>query len=150
MVSEVASAVGYAHQHGVLHCDLKPANVLLDASDRALVTDFGFAHLLAARDGAASQAIGGTAGYMPPELLTSAAEPTPAGDIYALGVLLWVLATGQPATQPLDFSGANERAELAAVAAIVRRCTERDLQQRFANVKELEVALVKTSAESRS
>jgi len=141
IVGEVASAVGFAHQAGVLHCDLKPANVLVDASGKAFVTDFGFANFIMMGSHAGRDAVGGTAGYMAPEVASGTTGPTVAADIYGLGCLLWVLATAQSPTLPLDLSAAQQSRELACIATIVRQCTHVDSCNRFASAEDLQLKL---------
>jgi serine/threonine-protein kinase len=97
-------AVEFAHRRQVLHGDLKPANVLVDPGaqpPRVALADFGLgAPVLAALDASllsserAEQGAMGTLRYLPPERL-SGGEPTPAADIYALGVLLFEVLTGR-------------------------------------------------------
>ncbi len=103
----IAEAVDYAHQRGVIHRDLKPGNVLLDAAGRPRVTDFGLAKSRQ-RD---SQLTGtgqvlGTPSYMPPEQAASRlAEVGPLSDVYALGAILYTLLVGRPpfqAASPMD------------------------------------------------
>lgn len=141
IVGEVASAVGFAHRAGVVHCDLKPANVLLDESGRSIVTDFGFAHAITPREQASPWSIGGTAGYMPPEVASGATGPTPAADIHGLGVLLWVLVTGRPPSQPLDFAATGDRPDLESIAAIVRNCTHPEPSRRLPTTDALIAAI---------
>ncbi|MCA9214522.1 MAG: sigma-70 family RNA polymerase sigma factor, partial [Planctomycetales bacterium] len=64
MVDRVAHAINYAHDNGIVHCDLKPGNILRRSNGDVLVTDFGFACLLSEFDGMASNSVGGTAGYI--------------------------------------------------------------------------------------
>lgn len=87
-----AEAISHSHQAGVVHCDLKPGNILLGTDGRVVVTDFGFAHLL--KGTPVPTALGGTIGYLAPELLDSQTSPTPLADIYSLGRILERL-TGQ-------------------------------------------------------
>lgn len=95
----VCDAIAYAHRQLVVHCDLKPSNVLVDAHDQPRLLDFGIARLLAASDADASvatqtQARAMTPGYAAPEQLVG--EPVGvAADIYALGAMLHELLTGR-------------------------------------------------------
>ncbi|MDT3445735.1 ABC transporter substrate-binding protein [Pseudofrankia sp. BMG5.37] len=93
----VASALGYAHDRGVLHRDIKPDNVLFTAAGAAKVTDFGVAKMLEGTVATASAQVG-TPLYMAPEQITSG-QLGPATDIYALGVVLYQLLSGAP---PID------------------------------------------------
>lgn len=132
---QVASAVQYAHERGVVHCDLKPGNVLIDARGQALVTDFGFAYLIAGGDSLAAHHIGGTTGYIAPEILSGRSPPTPATDIYALGMLLWTLTTGRPPEEYCELDTVNEAA--GKLFAICRRCLAGDPAARYRSAAEM-------------
>jgi eukaryotic-like serine/threonine-protein kinase len=91
---ELALALAHAHRHGVVHRDLKPGNVLLDAEGRHVkLADFGLARSAAALH-TGTGIVPGTPHYMAPELLAGNV-PSAASDLYALGVLLFELLTGQ-------------------------------------------------------
>lgn len=88
----LCAGLAAAHAQGVLHRDLKPANILIDNRGRVVLTDFGIA---ITRDAGAQQQLVGTPGYMAPEQLTPGATLTECADIYALGLILYELLTGQ-------------------------------------------------------
>ena len=104
---KVAEAIAFAHQRGVIHRDLKPGNVLVDASGEPKVTDFG----LAKRTHADSELTGighvlGTPAYMPPEQASGRIDLVKeSADVYSLGAMLYCLVTGRPpfqAANPID------------------------------------------------
>ncbi|WP_053175129.1 serine/threonine-protein kinase [Nonomuraea sp. SBT364] len=103
----VLSALSVAHSHGIVHQDVKPANILLDADGSAMLTDFGIAVPLGGRGDRYGSA--GSPGYMAPERLNE--QPSgPASDLWSLGASLYTAVEGRP---PF------ERAVPAAVAAAV-------------------------------
>jgi serine/threonine-protein kinase len=89
LMTEIARAVHFAHQRGILHRDLKPTNILLDAEGRPHLTDFGLARLLEDEsDLTVTLAVIGTPAYMSPEQASGMTKDlTTAADIYSLGVM---------------------------------------------------------------
>lgn len=90
----ITEAVAYAHQRGVIHCDLKPENVMLSISGRPILTDFGIAKFVHGERVTSSDAILGTPYYMSPEQGTGRWKIDNRTDIYALGIMLYELTTG--------------------------------------------------------
>jgi serine/threonine-protein kinase len=111
IASEVASALDYAHRHGVIHRDIKPENILLH-DGRALVADFGIA-LAASKAGSRMTETGmslGTPHYMSPEQAMGEREITARSDVYALGAMLYEMLSGDP-----PFTGSTAQAIVAKV-----------------------------------
>ncbi|NUW40017.1 serine/threonine-protein kinase [Nonomuraea rhodomycinica] len=105
----VLSALETAHMNGMLHHDVKPANILIDADGSAMLTDFGIAVPLYGQNGAGPTSGGGSLGYMAPERLNQQAAGS-ASDLWSLGAALYVAAEGR---------APFERSMPAAVAAAV-------------------------------
>ncbi len=98
LLVKVARAVHYAHQHGVLHLDLKPANILLDEQGEPLLTDFGLARLHLSTDAGntLTQTIAGTPDYMSPEQAAGRRKHiSTASDVWGLGVIFYQTLTGR-------------------------------------------------------
>jgi eukaryotic-like serine/threonine-protein kinase len=101
LLSKAARGVHHAHQHGLLHRDLKPGNILLDAQGEPHITDFGLAKRVDAPAGMTlSETVLGTPNYMSPEQAQGRNKDlTTAADIWSLGAILYYLLTGRPPFQ---------------------------------------------------
>jgi serine/threonine-protein kinase len=98
---EIGSALGYAHRRGVIHRDIKPGNILLNADGEAIVTDFGIAKVAESPNQTQTGTVVGTPVYMSPEQCY-AKELTGASDQYSLGVVAYEMLVGRP-----PFSGSS-------------------------------------------
>jgi len=98
LIAKVARTVYYAHEHGILHRDIKPGNILLDAKGEPHLTDFGLARLVESESTVTRTVeVLGTPSYMAPEQAAgSNIKPTNATDVYGLGAVFYQLLTGHP------------------------------------------------------
>jgi hypothetical protein len=162
VIREVAWALAYAHAQGVVHRDVKPANILLEkGTERAMVTDFGIARVIHASGETAVGELLGTPEYMSPEQASGEAVDG-RSDLYSLGVVGFYALTGQmpfqaPTAQALLAQHITRPAPaLASVASglprtlaqAVDRCLQKDPAQRFATGEALAEALA-TELEKR-
>lgn len=155
LLKQLADALGYAHERGVVHRDVKAENVLLDrATGKALVTDFGIARVAETQPLTATGTVLGTVHYMSPEQVTGDALDG-RSDLYSLGVLAFLALTGrfpferttasavvvaQVNTMPPRVSEFTPTVP-TALDAFVARMLEKDPNDRFANAAELRAAL---------
>jgi serine/threonine-protein kinase len=153
VLSQTAAALQHAHEHGIVHRDVKPANVLLDRSGRAVVSDFGIARREGFSGSTASGLLLGTAAYMSPEQCVGQRADA-LSDQYSFGVMAYELLSGR-----LPFSGRVERLvwshvhETAvplgqlrpdlpfAVVSFVMRALEKDPARRHPSLKDAERTL---------
>jgi serine/threonine protein kinase len=103
--TQMCAGVGYAHRAGLVHCDLKPQNVLVTADGRVKVTDFGIARALSTiRPDEQNEIVWGSPQYFSPEQ-AAGESPTPASDVYSIGIVLYEMLTGR-----LPFQAENPQA----------------------------------------
>ena len=109
LLIQACAGIGYAHRAGLVHCDVKPQNMLVTPDGRLKVTDFGIARALSTiQPDEQSDIVWGSPQYYAPEQAAGAA-PSPASDVYSLGVIMYEMLTG---TLPFHASTAAEFARL--------------------------------------
>jgi serine/threonine protein kinase len=150
--AEVACALGAAHRKGVIHGDVKPANVLITDDGRVKLMDFGMARL-ASRDSAATPLVGTPAYWCPEQIMGKPQDAR--SDIFSLGVVLYEMVTGKRpfdadslqgicgrvlSSTPLPPSHANPSLP-AGFDGVVARCLAKDPSARYATTEALAEAL---------
>jgi serine/threonine protein kinase/Tfp pilus assembly protein PilF len=149
LIAKIARTVHYAHEHGILHRDIKPGNILLDAKGEPHLTDFGLARLVETESTVTrTMEVLGTPSYMAPEqAVGNNAGVTGATDIYGLGAVFYQLLTGQPPfaggttyetikllldTEPRQPRLLNPKVD-RDLATICLKCLEKDPQRRYSS-----------------
>jgi serine/threonine protein kinase len=159
VLDQVATALAYAHQHGVIHRDVKPSNILLDLEGNALLADFGMARRVEATESLTGSAVIGTPAYMAPEQVQGGQVDSRC-DQYALGVILFQLATGSlpyEAKTPMGyllkhvnepFPAASQRNPQVPlmIEHVILKATTKDPDERFESVSEMNRTLQATLA----
>ncbi len=149
LIAKLARTVSYAHEHGILHRDIKPGNILLDVKGEPHLTDFGLARLVETESTVTrTMEVLGTPSYMAPEqAVGNNARVTSATDIYGLGAVLYQLLTGHPPfaggttfetvrlvldTEPRQPRLLNPKVD-RDLAIICLKCLEKDPQRRYSS-----------------
>ncbi len=157
-MQQLCDALGHAHQKGILHCDLKPNNVLVDGQDHVYLTDFGLSRSLEEENRFAHHFEGTPAFMAPEQVMCARGQLGRQTDVYGVGALLFTLLTGRPpwGGQSLSdilagiLSGGEVvdprilRPELSqGISQICRRCLAKEATSRYRSMKELCAALGK-------
>jgi Tol biopolymer transport system component len=171
---QIANGLAAAHDKGVVHRDVKPANVIVNREGRVKILDFGLAKLelvsadteaptMAAASGTAPGAVLGTVGYMAPEQVRGL-EADHRADIFSLGAILYELLSGQRAFRaesaveimsailkedPPELSSAVEHLP-AGLEGVIQHCLEKNPEERFQSARDLAFALDSVSRVSHS
>src|SRR5881398_3687893 len=149
LIAKVARTVHYAHEHGILHRDIKPGNILLDVKGEPHLTDFGLARLVEAESTMTrTLEVLGTPSYMAPEQAAgNNTQLTSATDVYGLGAVFYQLLTGQPPfaggttyetikllldTEPRQPRLLNSKID-RDLSTICLKCLEKDPKRRYSS-----------------
>ncbi|MGA9531576.1 MAG: protein kinase [Anaerolineales bacterium] len=158
IAASMCDALQYAHDRGMIHRDIKPANIMITDQGQAILMDFGVAKMVGGKQHTATGAVVGTALYISPEQVRGM-QPDPRVDIYALGVTLFEMLSGQP---PFEADSAmstmmmhvNEPVpdlrQLNAdvppdLVAVVEKALAKDRDQRYQTAADMGKALRKAS-----
>jgi eukaryotic-like serine/threonine-protein kinase len=153
LLVKIARTVQFAHEHGILHRDIKPGNILLDKSGQPHLSDFGLARLVEQESTITNSFdVLGTPSYMAPEQAAGRTkELTPAADVYSLGAVFYQLLTGQPPfaggttyetvrlvleTEPRQPRLVNPKID-RDLSTICLKCLEKDPKRRYLAAAEL-------------
>lgn len=147
---QISDGVGYAHRRGLVHCDLKPQNVIITPDGRAKVADFGIARAYTAMVSERVDVVWGTPQYYSPEQAVGNA-PTPASDVYSIGIMMYEMLSGRlpfesrdsqelarmhMTTEPPALHTLNPNVPLQ-LEAIVRRTMTKDPASRYRDADQL-------------
>lgn len=158
ILAALTKALTAAHANGIVHCDIKPSNVLFSAENEAHIADFGISHHLSDTTSDATTT-SGTPAYMAPEQWQNE-PPTPQIDIYQCGVLLFLLLSGHLPYQAEDNEGykiAHCEAQIPQISRYVshlsnhyddffRRALAKEKADRFVSMQDLEAEFLKPPA----
>ena len=154
IAAQSCDALAHAHASGIVHRDVKPANIIVSVNDRVKVTDFGIARAIGETTLTAAGSVLGTANYLAPEQ-ASGESVGPAADQYAMGVVLFEMLTGQvpfSGTSPIGIAMRHVSDVIPAPSSIVRevpatldeitaRATAKDPSERYSEISGMASAL---------
>lgn len=162
IMKQLTGAMAHAHEHGIIHRDIKPQNILMDEQGNVKITDFGIATTLSATSYTQTNSVIGTVHYLSPEQARGGSA-SKKSDVYALGIVLYELLTGE-----LPFSGESavsialkhlqtetpsvrefDATIPQSVENIILKATAKDAAHRYDNMEEMEADLATSLSASR-
>jgi len=149
IVPPLCEALQFAHERGIVHCDIKPENLLLTKDGRVKIADFGIAKLLGNGAQFADERAAGTPGYMAPEQKETPQRVDSRADIYSLGVVFYEMLTGELPANLLQ--PPSRRAQIdVRLDEIVLQALHANPEQRFQTAAELRTRVEAVSATASS
>lgn len=159
IISQVGEGLAFAHKRGVVHRDIKPGNILLTEDGQAVIADLGIAKILAASPLTKTSTVIGTPEYMSPEQGIGAKNVDERSDIYALGVMLYEMLTGQVPFQadtplalvhkhvyePPPLPHSLNPTIPPAIERVVLKALDKKPEARYQNVEQMVEALCKAA-----
>ncbi|HKA45406.1 MAG TPA: serine/threonine-protein kinase [Burkholderiales bacterium] len=150
VAAQVADGLGYAHEHDVVHRDVKPANIMIVRDGRVKITDFGIAHMRSTNIRTQTGAVLGSPKYLSPEQVAGK-RAEPSSDIFALGVILYEMVTGKAPFNGEDVTGVMfqilnfvppppsslNREAPEMLDFIVAKALAKSPQKRYADIREM-------------
>ena len=140
LLEQIATALDYAHAAGIVHRDVKPSNILIDANDRAVLTDFGL--VFQPKEDHTLGTAFGTPRYISPEQAVASEQAVPQSDIYSLAVILYEILTGQTpfnGTSPMQIALAqinDEPPRLRSLDPSIPEAVEREVHKALSKTPE--------------
>jgi serine/threonine protein kinase len=146
ITAHVCDALAYAHKRGVIHRDIKPANIMVDTEGQVKVADFGLAKV--ATDDSAAMVTGshvsmGTMDFMAPEALYGMRQVDQRADLYAVGVMLYQMLTGEVPRGMFDPPSVHRPGIDVRFDAIVARAMQKDPEKRYGSATDIRTDLDK-------
>ncbi|MFC5541297.1 Stk1 family PASTA domain-containing Ser/Thr kinase [Ureibacillus suwonensis] len=162
IMKQLASAISHAHENQIIHRDIKPQNILMDENGNVKITDFGIATSLAATSYTKTNSVMGTVHYLSPEQARGGVA-TKKSDIYALGIVLYELLTGEvpfSGESPVSIALKHLQAETPSVRDfdasipqslenVILKATAKNPDHRYASVEEMAADLETVLSPSR-
>ncbi len=154
IVSQVCSALQYAHEQGIVHRDIKPENILLDAQGRVKIADFGLAKLATKSEFehtlTGTHQVMGTPRYMAPEQMEGSSTVDHRADLYSLGVVLYEMLTGEVPMGQFEPPSKKTSDVGARLDNVVLQAMAREPDRRFQSANDMLKGLAEAAADSPS
>ncbi len=152
IITAVCEALAFAHEEGIIHRDIKPSNIMIDRKGRVKVADFGLAKALNVEGTmlTSSHIAMGTADFMAPEVLVPGMQVDQRADLYAVGVMLYQMLTGQVPRGRFESPSHLVPKVDRTFDAIVDKAMQTDREKRYSTATEMKTDVEKVAAPARA